>query len=209
MSNIIQPIFSVLSCQELSFGIQFDVLTLKVNFDLICPLAPPGGVLAKLKPENRLPRCRFPMDQLLESIFRQFKFFQKFPFSGFYPKNWDFVDLEWPRVRSQDIQLSYHWRIKCWQGIMADLIWLTSDMSEKGQFFLSTRNYDSHQGNRMKNLSTPFDRKSNLKIINIFGREILNSGSGLKTLSKTHRPKTGVAARWELRLYYNGITQTE
>ena len=138
------------------------------------------------------------MDQLLESIFRQFKFFQKFPFSGFYPKNWDFVDLEWPRVRSQDIQLSYHWRIKCWQGIMADLIWLTSDMSEKGQFFLSTRNYDSHQGNRMKNLSTPFDRKSNLKIINIFGREILNSGSGQKTLSKRHRPKTGRAARWEL-----------
>ena len=30
------------------------------------------------------------------------------------------------------------------------------------------------------------------------GREILNSGSGRKTLSKTHRPETGVAAPWEL-----------
>ena len=71
-------------------------------------------------------------------------------------------------------------------------------MSEIGQFFLSTRNYDSCQRNLMKNLSTPFGRKSNLKIINIFGREILNSGRGRKTLSKTHRPETGGAVRWDL-----------
>ena len=33
------------SCQELPFGIKFDVLTLKVNFDPIRPLASLGGVL--------------------------------------------------------------------------------------------------------------------------------------------------------------------
>ena len=63
---------------------------------------------------------------------------------------------------------------------------------------MSIRNYGIRQRNLMKNLSTPFVRKSNLKIINIFGQEILNSGSGQKKLSKTHRPKTGVAAPWEL-----------
>ena len=63
---------------------------------------------------------------------------------------------------------------------------------------MSIRNYDSTQTNHSKNLSFPFARKSNLKIIKILGREILNSGSGRKTLSKRHRPKTGRAARWEL-----------
>ena len=63
---------------------------------------------------------------------------------------------------------------------------------------MSIRNYDSPQTIHRKNLSSPIDRKSNLKIINILGREILNSGSGRKTLSKRHRPKMGRAARWEL-----------
>ena len=63
---------------------------------------------------------------------------------------------------------------------------------------MSIRNFDSTQTNHSKNLSFPFARKSNLKIVNILGREILNSGSGLKPLSKRHRPKTGRAARWEL-----------
>ena len=63
---------------------------------------------------------------------------------------------------------------------------------------MSIRNYDSTQTNHRKNLSSPLVRKSNLKIINIFGREILNSGIGRKTLSKMHRPKTGGAAPWEL-----------
>ena len=75
---------------------------------------------------------------------------------------------------------------------------LTSDTFKIGQFFMSIRNYDSTQRNYRKNLSSKLARKSNLKIINIFGREILNSGSGRKKLSKTHRPKTGVAAPWEL-----------
>ena len=64
---------------------------------------------------------------------------------------------------------------------------------------MSIRNYDSTQTIHRKNLSSLIDRKSNLKIINILGREILNSGSGRKTLSKRHRPKTGRAARWELK----------
>ena len=63
---------------------------------------------------------------------------------------------------------------------------------------MSIRNYDSTQTNHSKNLSFPFARKSNLKIVNILGREILNSGSRRKTQSKWHRPKTGRAARWEL-----------
>ena len=63
---------------------------------------------------------------------------------------------------------------------------------------MSIRNYDSTQTNHRKILSSSSARKSNLKIINFFGREILNGGSGRKKLSKTHRPKTGVAARWEL-----------
>ena len=65
---------------------------------------------------------------------------------------------------------------------------------------MSIRNYDSTQTNHRKILSSPLVRKSNLKIINFFGREILNSGSGRKKLSKTHQPKTGVAAPWELTL---------
>ena len=48
-------------------------------------------------------------------------------------------------------------------------------------------------------LISPMVRKSNLKINNFFGREILNSEIGRKKLSKTLRPKTGVAARWELK----------
>ena len=83
-------------------------------------------------------------------------------------------------------------------SIIADFIRLTSDIFEIGQFLMSIRNYDSTQTNHRKNLSSPLVRKSNLKIINIFGRKILNSGSGRKTLSKTHRPKTGGAAPWEL-----------
>ena len=75
---------------------------------------------------------------------------------------------------------------------------LASGLFEIGQFFMSIRNYDSTQTNYRKKRSSPLVRKSNLKIINIFGREILNSGSGRKKLSKTHRPKTGVAAPWEL-----------
>ena len=50
------------------------------------------------------------------------------------------------------------------------------------------------QWNYRKTLSSPLVMKSNLKILNIFGREILNSRSARKKLSKTHRPKTGVAA---------------
>ena len=64
---------------------------------------------------------------------------------------------------------------------------------------MSIRNYDSSQRNHRKNQRSPFARKLNLKIINILGREILNSGSGRKTLPKRHRPKTGRAARWELK----------
>ena len=75
---------------------------------------------------------------------------------------------------------------------------LTSDIFKIGQFFMSIRNYDSTQTNHRKILSSPSVRKSNLKIINFFGRKILNSGSGRKKLSKTHWPKTGVAAPWEL-----------
>ena len=66
---------------------------------------------------------------------------------------------------------------------------------------MSIRNYDSTQRNYRKNLSSKLARKSNLKIINILGREILNSGSGRKTLSKRHRPKMGRAARRELMGY--------
>ena len=84
-------------------------------------------------------------------------------------------------------------------SIMADLTRLTRDIFEIGQFYLSIRNYDGTQTNHRKNLSSPTVRKSNLKIINILGREILNNGSGRKTLSKTHRPETGVAAPWELK----------
>ena len=78
---------------------------------------------------------------------------------------------------------------------------LTSDIIEIRRFFMSIRNYESSQTNHRKNVSSPFARKSNLKIINILDREILNSGIGRKTLSKRHRPKTGRAARWEL-IYY-------
>ena len=63
---------------------------------------------------------------------------------------------------------------------------------------MSIRNYDGSQTNHRKNLSSPFVRKSNLTIISILGREIPNSGSWRKTLSKRHRPKMGRAARWEL-----------
>ena len=83
-------------------------------------------------------------------------------------------------------------------SIIADLTRLTSDIFKIGQFFMSNRNYDNTQTNHRKNLSSPLVRKSNLKIINILGREILKSGSGRKTLSKTHQPEIGVAARWEL-----------
>ena len=76
---------------------------------------------------------------------------------------------------------------------------LTSDLFKIVQFIMSIRNYDSIQTNYRKILSSPLIRKSNLKIINIFGREILDSGSGRKKLSKTLRPKIGVAAPWELR----------
>ena len=79
---------------------------------------------------------------------------------------------------------------------------LTSDLFEIGQFFMSIRNYDSTQTIHRKNLSSPIDRKSKIKIINIFGRKILNSGSGRKTLLKRQRPKTGRAARWELNIGY-------
>ena len=41
-----------------------------------------------------------------------------------------------------------------------------------------------------------------MKIIHIFGREILKSGSWRKTLSKRHRPKTGRAAAWELKSFF-------
>ena len=68
---------------------------------------------------------------------------------------------------------------------------------------MSIRNYDSTQTNHRKNLSSTLARKSNLKIINILGREILNSGSEPKTLSKKHRLKTGLAARLELNRYTN------
>ena len=76
---------------------------------------------------------------------------------------------------------------------------LTSDLFKIVQFIMWIRNYDSIQTNYRKILSSPLIRKSNLKIINIFGREILNCRSGRKKLSKTHRPKTGVAAPWELK----------
>ena len=87
-------------------------------------------------------------------------------------------------------------------SIIADLIRLMSDIFEIGQCFMSIINYYSTQTNHRKNMSSLKVRKSNLKIINIFGRKILNSGSGRKTLSKTHRPKTGGAAPWELKSYF-------
>ena len=54
---------------------------------------------------------------------------------------------------------------------------------------MSIRNYDSPQTNDRKNLSLPLVRKSNLKIINIFGREILNSGNGRKRCQRGIVPK--------------------
>ena len=69
---------------------------------------------------------------------------------------------------------------------------------------MSIRNYDSTQTNHRKILSSPMVRKSNLKIINFFGREILNSGSGSKTRSKTHWQQTGVTACWDL-IYLKNI----
>ena len=76
-----------------------------------------------------------------------------------------------------------------------------SDIFKIRQIFISIRNYDGTQTNRRKNLSSPFARKSNLRIINILGQEFLKSGSGRKSLSKRHRPKTGRAARWELNQF--------
>ena len=102
--------------------------------------------------------------------------------------NWDFKTFNYHII----IKLNISW------SIIADLTRLTSDIFEIGQFFMSIRNYDSTQTNNRKNLSSPLVRKSNFKIINIFGREILNCGSWRKTLSKRHRPEIGVAAPWEL-----------
>ena len=46
---------------------------------------------------------------------------------------------------------------------------------------MSFRNYYSRQKNHRKNLSSSFVSKSNFKGINIFGRGLLNYGSGRKT----------------------------
>ena len=59
-----------------------------------------------------------------------------------------------------------------------DFTRLTSDNFKIGQFFMSIRNYSSSQTNHRKNLNSPFAIKSNSKIINILGQEILSSGSG-------------------------------
>ena len=79
-----------------------------------------------------------------------------------------------------------------------DLIRVKSNKTEKGQSFMSIRNYYSRQRSHRKNLSWPFVSKSNLRVINIFGREFLNYGSAWKTLSKLQRPETGRASAWEL-----------
>ena len=42
------------------------------------------------------------------------------------------------------------------------------DITKKGEFFKSIRNYDSCQRNHRKNLSSPLVRKFNFKIINSF-----------------------------------------
>ena len=64
---------------------------------------------------------------------------------------------------------------------------------------MSIRNYYSRHRNQRKSPTSPFVSKSNLRIITIFGQEILNNGSERKTLSKTHRLETGRAAPWELK----------
>ena len=81
---------------------------------------------------------------------------------------------------------------------------LKSDISEIGQSFMSIRNYYSRHRDLRKNPSSPFVRKSNLRIITIFGQEFPNNESGRKTLSKLQRPETGRASAWEL----NGIIYT-
>ena len=62
---------------------------------------------------------------------------------------------------------------------------------------MSIRNYYSRQRNHRKNLCSPFVSKFNLRVINIFGREFLNYGSGLETLSKLQRPEKGRTKAWE------------
>ena len=80
----------------------------------------------------------------------------------------------------------------------ADIIRLKSDISKKGRSFMSIRNYYSRHRDLRKNPSSPFVRKSNLRIITIFGQEFLNNERGRKTLSKLQRPETGRASAWEL-----------
>ena len=79
---------------------------------------------------------------------------------------------------------------------------LKSDISEIGQSFMSIRNYYSRHRDLRKNPSSPFVRKSNLRIITIFGQEFPNNESGRKTLSKLQRPETGRASAWELMGFY-------
>ena len=104
--------------------------------------------------------------------FENFNFMKNFYFSGTYPKIEGLMalnDLDW------DFKIFNYLIIKK-LNIIADLTRLTSYIFEIGQFLMSIRNYDSSQKNRRKNRSSPFARKSNFKVINIFGREILNSG---------------------------------
>ena len=61
--------------------------------------------------------------------------------------------------------------------------------------------YIKRERNQRKNLSSPFVRKSNLSVINIFGRKFLKNRSGWKTLSKLQRPETGRTSAWELRRF--------
>ena len=172
---------------------------MKINLDPIRPLAPQGGVLRKKLSLKSAFLGSITLRTVLEVNFLPILILLKILISygptlkmevlmTLNDLDWDFKTFNYHVIKKLDVSLS----------IIAGLNRGTSDIFEIGQFFMSIRNYDSTQTIHRKKLSSPFDRKSNLKIINILGREILNSGNGRKTLSKRHRPKTGRAARWEL-----------
>ena len=72
---------------------------------------------------------------------------------------------------------------------------------------MSIRNYYSRQRHHRKNPISPFVRKSNLRIITIFGREFLNNESGRKALSKLQRPETGRASPWGLSCNFSSESE--
>ena len=103
----------------------------------------------------------------------------------FFKKLFTIIGLKWNWAKFSYTVSLINKKLNVSYSIFAVLTRLTSDIFKIRQIFI--------------NLSSPFARKSNLRIINILGQEILKSGSGRKTISKRHRPKTGRAARWELK----------